>query len=390
MQSQYVHSDEVVTIDGSYLEGGGQIIRNTTALAHILCRPIVVEKVRKGRGNPGLQPQHLTSILTIARLNEKHKLEGAQKGSTEFKFTPAPHAALSKMSYEADTRTAGSCTLLMQAVLPTLIYSAKQNGTVEAVLRGGTNVSHSPPVDEYTHVFIPLFKKHFKVDFDLIVEKRGFYPVGQGCLRLHVRDVPLPLPSMTLLDRGTQISSIKIYAYYSKEHNSKLAREMVQIVVDGLKSSKIMNCQVEPQVTVEKDSTGGIGDVALVTAVVETDSGCLYGSSTITENLSKQVKQGANKGAKKSDPKDLAKTVVTHLEKQWQEMGCLDEHVQDQFIIYCALAQGTSKLRVGPLTDHTKTAIHFCGILTGAKFQVHDEKDGSFIIECEGVGLTKQ
>jgi RNA 3'-terminal phosphate cyclase (ATP) len=367
-------------IDGSYGEGGGQIIRNTTALAHILCKPIIVENVRSGRQNPGLQAQHLTSIVTISGLNQKHTLDGAQKGSTRFTFTPAPHAALTKKSYEADTRTAGSCTLLMQAILPPLIFSEKQHGSVQAVLRGGTNVSHSPPVDEYVHVFMPLLSKHFGVNFDLKVEKRGFYPVGRGVLRLDVHDVKLPLPAMTLMDRGTRISSIKIFGFYTNDAHAKIAQEMADIVAQGLKISSVLHCiDIVPEITVEKDKTRSAGDVALVTAVIETDSGCLYGTSAVTEDLTKSKKKGPS-------PNELAKTAVLHMEKQWQEKGCLDEHVQDQFIIYCSLAQGISKIRTGPLTDHTKTAIHFCSLLTGAKFNIQqDPQDETIVIECEGI-----
>jgi len=53
-----------------------------------------------------------------------------------------------------------------------------------------------------------------------------------------------------------------------------------------------------------------------------------------------------------------------------------------------ALAKGKSSIRTGPITLHTKTAIHFSELLTGAKFNViSDSFDKNFIIECEGIGL---
>lgn len=369
----------ITRIDGSHGEGGGQIIRNTTALSHIMSKPIHVVNVRSGRKNPGLQPQHLTSILTISQLNQSHVLQGAQKGSTEFKFIPAPFASLTKKLFEADTRTAGSCTLLMQALLPPLIFSKKlDEQPVEVILKGGTNVSHSPPIDEYIHVFIPLLRKHFGLNFDLLLERRGFYPIGKGILHLFVHHITLPIPAITMLDRGSFISSFKIYTYYTNESRSKLAQEMTDSVLQGLRNNTILNCRnVVPDImSMEKDRTKPIGDVVMMTVIMETDNGNLYGASIITEDLKKKSKLTT----------DFTKNIISHLEKQWQEKGCVDEHVQDQLIIYCSLAKGVSKIRTGPLTDHTKTAIYFCSLITGAKFTIiSDTNDSSVIIECEGI-----
>lgn len=50
--------------------------------------------------------------------------------------------------------------------------------------------------------------------------------------------------------------------------------------------------------------------------------------------------------------------------------ACLDEHAVDQVIIFMALAEGESIVRTGPLTEHTRTAIHFAQLCTGAQFTV--------------------
>jgi RNA 3'-terminal phosphate cyclase (ATP) len=37
--------------------------------------------------------------------------------------------------------------------------------------------------------------------------------------------------------------------------------------------------------------------------------------------------------------------------------GCVDDWLQDQLIIFMALAEGTSEILTGSLTQHTQTAI---------------------------------
>ena len=75
--------------------------------------------------------------------------------------------------------------------------------------------------------------------------------------------------------------------------------------------------------------------------------------------------------------------------KEIEEKNCLDEHMQDQLIIFMALAKGESRIRSGPLSLHTKTAIHFTEMLTGAKFKIDENpNDKTTIISCEGINFS--
>lgn len=159
-----------VEIDGSYLEGGGQILRISTALSVILNKPIKVVRIRAGRKDGGLKPQHLTGIELLARISHA-KLHGAEIRSTQIEFEPK---LLESGEFQADTKTAGSICLMMQNSIPCLIFAKE---VCKLHLRGGTNASHSPPIDYFQLVFVPMARK-FGMNIDIELKRRGFYPKG--------------------------------------------------------------------------------------------------------------------------------------------------------------------------------------------------------------------
>lgn len=78
--------------------------------------------------------------------------------------------------------------------------------------------------------------------------------------------------------------------------------------------------------------------------VAETTTDCILGGSA----LGKRNETPETTGAK------AAEEILT----AFNEGACVDSHCQDQIIVLMALAEGCSKVKVGEITMHTKTAIH--------------------------------
>ena len=103
----------MLTIDGSYGEGGGQILRNSVALSVLTGKPVKIENIRANRPNPGIKPQHYISIKSIQDLTQS-ETDGLNVGSDVLSFTPGE---VKGGSYSFDIGTAGSITLVFQACL---------------------------------------------------------------------------------------------------------------------------------------------------------------------------------------------------------------------------------------------------------------------------------
>src|SRR5947209_10299491 len=165
----------MIEVDGSFGEGGGQVLRTAVALAAVLSKDIHVFNIRAGRAEPGLRPQHMTGVKAAAELCSS-ELEGLRVGSTEFTFKPGK---LRAGTFRFDVGTAGSVTLVLQTLMPIMAFAP---GAVQLEITGGTDVKWSPPIDYLRLVTLPILKKiGYQCDLELI--RRGHYPKGGGLVR---------------------------------------------------------------------------------------------------------------------------------------------------------------------------------------------------------------
>ncbi|PVG03082.1 RNA 3'-terminal phosphate cyclase [Serendipita vermifera] len=360
-------------IEGSTLEGGGQILRNAVALSTLLGEGITVNNIRKGRTPPGMKAQHAAGINLVGQISQDSYLNGAFKDSQTLEYIPGK---LTGGDYLADPGTAGSTTLLLQIALPCLLYAStpSEEGS-KLCLRGGTNAIQAPQIDYTQQIFLPFMRQHFGVNVDLEIVRRGYYPKGGGEIVARIHPVSEPLPAITVLERG-ELTKIRGRSYVAGL-SIKLAKECRDAAVALLTKKGVDPFIIDiPYVKELPTEAYGFGSGIVLWA--ETENGCIIGSSAI--------------GKKGMDPVEVGKEAAEELFQNLKQGGCVDEYLQDQWIIFGALAKGTSRVRCGlPLTLHTRTAMWLAEQLTEAKFREIPDEDGkTVVLECDGIGFKPE
>ncbi len=312
----------MITIDGSFGEGGGQIIRTSCALSLITGKPFRIFNVRARRDKPGLQRQHLTAVTSAAEIGGA-QVDGAGVGSREFTFVPG---RVTPGDYNFSIGTAGSTTLVLQTVLPPLVIA---DGPSRLTLEGGTHNVHAPPFEFLQKAFLPLVNRTGpRVTIEL--ERYGFYPPGGG--RIHVEIEPgASRQGFELTERG-EISTKRARALVVKLPPSIGEREL------GVISERLGwdGGQLRVETSDNAFSPGNV-----LTAEIE--------SEQVTEVFTGIGERGVR-------AETIAARVADEVEQYLASDAPVGEHLADQLLIPLALAGGGSYLTVPP-SLHTTTNI---------------------------------
>ncbi|MBC7100507.1 RNA 3'-terminal phosphate cyclase [Methanothermobacter tenebrarum] len=337
----------MLEIDGSFGEGGGALVRISTALAALTSTPIKIYNIRANRPKKGLSYQHLTAIKALAKITEA-KLEGAEIGSTEIKFTPQK---IKGGNFYFDVKTAGSIGLVLQALM---IPAAFAEDKTTFKIRGGTDVKWSPPINYLENVTLPLLEKMgYKGKIKLL--KRGYYPKGGGIIEARIQPIKRLKPIKLT---KTRIKSIKGISHAGRlplhvaERQARAAQKILQ--ENGL----------DAEIRIEHSND-----------TLSPGSGIILWAEGNT-------RIGASSLGEKGKPAEIVgKEAAEELIRFLEEGAPIDKYMGDQIIPYMSIA-GKSIIKTVEFSMHAYTNIHVTEKITGKKFKVKGDLGKPATIEC--------
>jgi RNA 3'-terminal phosphate cyclase (ATP) len=314
----------MLTIDGSYGEGGGQIVRTALALAVALRRAVTLTGVRARRPKPGLQPQHLAMVRALATIGDA-ELTGDTLFSTALSFTPrAIRPGDYRFDVGAERGSAGSVSLICQALMLSLALARAPS---RLTVIGGTHVPWSPPVQYLAEVFFPALRL-IGIDATLDLRRWGWYPAGGG-------EIDVVLTSQRTLTGFVSEKSVAdaVIAGISAVSNlpHSIAERQRHRVTERLSAAGIP-CEI----AVERDATAlGPGTLVFLSLRGRAGFSALGRRGLLAERVADEA--------------------VDALLDFRSSGAALDVHLADQLVPFLALASSPSRFTCPTLAPHLKT-----------------------------------
>ncbi|MBW4561489.1 MAG: RNA 3'-terminal phosphate cyclase [Mojavia pulchra JT2-VF2] len=319
----------MIEIDGSYGEGGGQVLRTSLSLAAITGQPITIAGIRAGRKRPGLAAQHLTAVRAAAKICQA-KLRGDALGSMMLEFIPGTSVQPGHYTFDVTEAqqggSAGAMTLVLQTILLPLAMACAGS---QLTLKGGTHVPFSPTMTYIEQVYLPMLRR-MGVETTAKLRAWGWYPQGGGEMQIQVSGGD-KINGITLLERGKlqQVRGLAVVTELASHIPQRMANRAENLLREaGLKANV--------QALREKGVAPGAGIF-------------------LTAEYQHSLTGFGGFGRLRLPAEKVADIACRQLIEFHHTGAPIDEHLADQLLLPAALASQESRYRTAEITRHLTT-----------------------------------
>lgn len=340
----------MIKIDGSYLEGGGQIVRTSLSLSGLTGKGFEISSIRKNRPKPGLREQHLQAVEAVGKIcNAKHN---AELNSETLKFEPEE---INGGSYLVKVRTAGSTALILNTIMP-LAHSKKIKVKITG---GGTWNKFAPPMLSIKKVLLVLLKK-FNYKGDVKIIREGFYPKGGA-----------------EVDFAGEIKKIKKIDLNQPEELREI--EIISVASKHLKNKRVAERQAKRAEEILNSSGEFKENIRKRTEYV--DALCPGSGILIVGRGSRNIISADSLGERGKSAEKVGKEVAKEFLSEIKNKSSVDKHIADQLMVYMALAvldmskkeHVESEIKTSEITLHAKTNAYVIEKFLPVEFEFKDK-----------------
>lgn len=353
----------MITIDGSHLEGGGALVRTALALSTLTGKEFEITNIRSGRPDPGLKAQHLTAINLLKQMSNAETNE-ISLGTTNLQFKPGK---IKRGIYECDIGTAGSISLLLQAVTLPCLFAP---GKVTIKVKGGTSGKWQASVDYLQNILLPQLHR-FVEKIELKILKHGYFPIGGGEVHLEITprfgnnlslldELPFKAAAINLTKQG-EIEQIRGVINLSSELEDK----MVAMRIESSAKNILSPHGVPMNIRTEYVTSHSVGGEVLLWAI--------FSQNNIVDFDNPVILAGDALIEKNKKSEDIGKEAAEKLQKEIGSRATVDHYLADQLIPYMALLPG-SKILPSEISLHTKTNIYVAELFLPVGYIIKDKK----------------
>jgi len=349
----------MITIDGSYMEGGGQIIRTALAFSALTRKPFRAVNIRHNRPVPGLKRQHLSCIEALQQLTGA-KVEGGALKSSRIEFVPG---RLVPKTLAIDIGTAGSITLLLQSLMLPVMFAGSR---IDLMITGGTDTRWSIPIDYFNHIIVPYANAFAGIESHVI--RRGFFPKGQGRVDITVRP-------------GYHIDDFDTMGHFLRYLRSKVAPIMLlekeqPVCIKGVASASgsLKKAEVSKRmISGAANRLNGLWPVDIMEQYSPSAS-----SGAIITLWAVGSRSGVSMGAdclgqRGKRAEIVGETAAIKLLELLNSDAAVDCHLADNLIPLLALARG--RMKTNQITGHIRSNCYVCEQFIDVTFDI-DEQNG--------------
>ena len=338
----------MIDIDGSFGEGGGQILRSALTLSLLTGKSFRLRNIRANRKpKPGLQPQHLASVRAAASVGSA-TVTGDSLGSSALTFVPG---VVTPGRYHFPIGTAGATGLLLHTIYLPLAWQQTQPS--EVVIEGGTHITSSPCF-HFLDVTWRVYLQHMGLKLTLEMKRPGFYPRGGGLVIAHIQ----PCAKLHGLHRTETLALDSVIGFSAganvPEH---VARRQARRVVERLRHEPIRAAITEET---WENGPGSVVGIIFDRAPVPT---FFYGL-----------------GARGKPAEQVADDAAGQALRFARSGAPVDEHSADQILLPLALAEEGSEYRVAEVTLHLTTNIEVIRMFLDRAIMCEGEVGGMGVV----------